>query len=74
MALGRAFDIPGPNVTLFGLGVEECEGDRDYWAGLRGAGVGLTRLGGGQSAEGRTVNQGRMCWIQKWGALSRTVG
>ena len=44
MAYGRASGIPGPIVTLFGLGAGEGKVSRDDWAGPIGAEIGLTGI------------------------------
>ena len=46
MAYGRGSAIPGSNVTLLGMSAGAGKGARAGWAGQRGAGVGLTVLGG----------------------------
>ena len=50
MAYGRASDIPGPNVTMFDLGMGEGEGAGDDWDKPRGSKVFLTGFGGGVRA------------------------
>ena len=45
VAYGRASDIPGPNIMMFGLDTGEGEGARSNWAGPIGAGVGMAGLG-----------------------------
>ena len=54
MAYVRASDIPGPNLTLFGMGEVEAKGAGSNWDGLGGPGVRVTGLGGGWSSGGRT--------------------
>ena len=45
MAYGRASIILGQNVTLFGMDARDGEGYGADWDGLRGAVVGVARLG-----------------------------